>query len=534
MPDLTPFGARALAGAFVLAALLAAEWCQRAERPRMRNALCVGAALLAVYSWTNFGRFHGFGPQPRVHGYELFHYQLGSKFFPELGYDGLYAASVAAQRVLAPNIEPEPFIRDLRSYRRSATTRPSAHEREVRGRFDKSRWRAFLDDHVEYQRMLTTGQMSAIRTDHGYNPTPFWTFVARLFSSRVGADPRSLALLASLDPLLLALAFVALWRSFGLQSACVAAAIFGTGDGWRYYYNGGALLRYDWLVACVFACCALKQSRPATAGACLAYASLVRLFPALLLAGLAAAALSQWRRGDRPDWMRRFAIGASAAAIVGLALGSLAGRGPTAWVEFAHKIALHGASPSPQKVSASTVTLAAPELAKAALRGRPPDAWPRTEKQLAATRDARRVPDVALRLGLTALMLAASARATPLGAVALGLLALFAWAPLDNYYWPILLLIALPGPRGFAHAAIALSVAMTALHATLVGLPSPDLVALLERGALGQPITLHALELRAANSVRYGVYSLALGVLLVSWAVALLRNGARRPAGGAA
>jgi len=50
-----------------------------------------------------------------LHRWEHFHYHLGSKYFPELGYDGLYAASLAAQRDHRLYVPTGPIVRDLRN-----------------------------------------------------------------------------------------------------------------------------------------------------------------------------------------------------------------------------------------------------------------------------------------------------------------------------------------------------------------------------------------------------------------------------------
>jgi hypothetical protein len=46
---------------------------------------------------------------------ELFHYQLGSKYFPELGYEDLYLASLAAQQQSEPGRLVGSWMRGLRT-----------------------------------------------------------------------------------------------------------------------------------------------------------------------------------------------------------------------------------------------------------------------------------------------------------------------------------------------------------------------------------------------------------------------------------
>lgn len=62
----------------------------RQEHKAIMLAVC---AALAVGNYTDFGRW----PDGRyVNGWEFFHYYLGSKYQPELGYTRLYAAALVA------------------------------------------------------------------------------------------------------------------------------------------------------------------------------------------------------------------------------------------------------------------------------------------------------------------------------------------------------------------------------------------------------------------------------------------------------
>ena len=60
-----------------------------------------------------------------VHHWEQFHYFLGSKYFPEVGYDGIYVASLAAERELDLGHGVQSHMRDLQ---------------DQRGRSRRSRW----------------------------------------------------------------------------------------------------------------------------------------------------------------------------------------------------------------------------------------------------------------------------------------------------------------------------------------------------------------------------------------------------------
>ena len=60
------------------------------------------AGLAGAAAFLNFGADNHSWNRGFVNRWDQFHLQLGSKYFPELGYDGLYAASLLAQEQTAP------------------------------------------------------------------------------------------------------------------------------------------------------------------------------------------------------------------------------------------------------------------------------------------------------------------------------------------------------------------------------------------------------------------------------------------------
>lgn len=99
------------------ALLLAAAAAGAAGRLRLERGLCVALAALGVAAFLNFGALHHQFDRGFVHRWEHFHYHLGSKYFPELGYDGLYVASLAAQHASHPQLPVGRRLRDLRTRR---------------------------------------------------------------------------------------------------------------------------------------------------------------------------------------------------------------------------------------------------------------------------------------------------------------------------------------------------------------------------------------------------------------------------------
>jgi hypothetical protein len=449
--------------AFCLAALLAAAALRLAERgagaPR-RAALALAAAA-GVAGLLNFGRFHHQHDRSFVNAWEQFHYQLGSKYFPELGYDGLYAASLAAQRETAPRRRESDEIRHLPTNEIVPSAGYGAFAHDVRARFGEERWRSFLADHRVYLEHTPGPFFQKIRTDHGYNPSPTWTFTARLFSAWLPAGYASLVALGLLDSLLVAAGFAAVWRSFGAGPACGWLALAGLGYGWQYVYLA-AFLRLDWFAAVTFGICALARRRHALAGACFGYAAMVRVFPVLFLAGPALLAARAAWRGERPRFALGLGAGFAAAVLLGLAGGAATGRGAGVWLEFAARMGEYGEIWAMNMVGLDTILVTGPDFALASLTAGEP-IW--DESISLASLHAMGAPRVAAKALLAALAAAAMWRASLPASAVLGVALVFALTNPGSYYWIMWALVPLRGGRLAVPALLALQASLHAVEA---------------------------------------------------------------------
>ena len=98
----------------------------------------VALVALAAVGFVNFGFFHVI-PRQQIHYWDAFHYFVGAKYLPELGYTRLYEATYVAGRELGAFGAIE-RIRDLPTYQ--ARDVRSIDAAAVRGRFTDARWRA--------------------------------------------------------------------------------------------------------------------------------------------------------------------------------------------------------------------------------------------------------------------------------------------------------------------------------------------------------------------------------------------------------
>jgi len=440
-------------------------WRRRGQAEREKAGAALGLlALLAAGASCNFFQFHG---GMFTHFGENFHYQLGAKYFPELGYDGLYEASVAAQAESAPSLPLPRVIRDLRTNTMKPVRAVDEHREAVLRRFTPKRWRAFVADHATFLAPEFARTLNDIRLDHGYNPTPAWTFVGRLFNSWMSLNDTTIPLLALLDWLILAVMFVVVFRTYGGAVGATALILFGAGYAWRYGWVGGAFLRYEWLAAVVVGACMLKRRHCAAAGALLAYAASVRLFPGLLLVGVAAVAVRDLVRRSGFSWARRFAAGFLASAVVCFLAGALTGRGFAAWSEFAHNIEKHHGTWSTNTAGLELVFLTTPQTMVSRIPASLPlpQRWATWQGEMNRAQKERRPFYLAVALLLVA-GAAAAAAARPLDeGIAIGVAAVFAGLVLSCYYWVVLILLAFR--RGIGGAVGVLGVNAAALVAAL-------------------------------------------------------------------
>ncbi|MEM9409375.1 MAG: hypothetical protein AAGA81_25325, partial [Acidobacteriota bacterium] len=299
------------------------------------------AALLALAAYVNFGVFHG---DRLRHDWEQFHYTLSAKYFEELGYDGLYAASVRAQ--LERPVVGRAVHRTSRDLRTNEVVESLSQsglkfQEKVRGRFSEQRWQEFLSDHEVFLRDVTTDRMASMRLDHGFNAPPSWLFPARAV---VGDKPLSadrLDRLGSVDLLLLLLGSAAVGWAFGTRIGCWSAALFGTSYLARFFWIGGSLLRQDWWLAVVLAACLLQKRWPLAAGCALGYAAGVRLFPLLLGVGPLLVWAARSRDAEARSEAGRFLFGLGAMLCILFGLGAVVAGDAEIWQEYAEVITLH-------------------------------------------------------------------------------------------------------------------------------------------------------------------------------------------------
>src|SRR5262249_25732975 len=158
-------------------------------------------------------------------------------------------------------------------------------------------------------------------------------------------------------------------------------AVFATNFPNRFYWTGGAFLRWDWLFYFVGAACLVKKEKFVLGGMFLGYAGLLRVFPMFCLIGpvfVVAQQLLGERAADRPWWKpqpfanlrelytridRRYVRFFAGLAIIGailLPLSLVTSNGISSYVDFYKNSKKHNETPLTNYMGLKTVLIYRP------------------------------------------------------------------------------------------------------------------------------------------------------------------------------
>lgn len=396
----------------------------------------------ALVSYPNFGALHPKHSGYRsghIHYYDAFHYFMGAKYFPELGYSGLYEATLVAAHDLGA-LTAIAAVRDLTT----STLRPagSVDADPIRARFSKERWRQFRDDLSFFGPRIDA--WPELLTDRGYNDPPPRALLLHALVDRLPASPLTLNLLASLDYVAVIVAFAVAWRAFGAIPSTLALAFFALSFFARFDWIGGSPLRWDWIAALLLGVAAYARGQGTVAGVCLGYAALARIFPVLFFIPLAIKWL-QGRFGTTPD----AALGACLRSGLGLvllvsAVVAVSGEPRTHALDFVSKIRMHAQDQFINGVGLSSVVV----FGRAIWSANPDGTAYVTGAAIAAARPARYLLPL-ISAGYLLAVLPLVLRARPLESLMYAVPLIFcALSPSGYYYSFLVLLVLLPWEPG--------------------------------------------------------------------------------------
>lgn len=326
-----------------------------ARRPArtFRGILAIALALVACLAIGNYTKFGKWPYGSYINGWEFYHYYMGSKYAPEIGYTNLYAATLVADVESGRKFShKKKTIRNLESGRYVPAIKVLAENERYKALFSEKRWADFVRDIRYFKGKMVTSRWNGTLRDKGYNATPVWGMTAGIFSNAVSTESAwGMTFLALLDPLLITAAMAGVWWAFGYRVALLMVIFMGTHMVMSHSHLKGAFLRTDWAMCLVLSVCMIKKGHFKTAGALTGYAALSRIFPAVFAFGIGAKLLCELVRTRSLD--RRYtAYLISFAATIGLfVLASVCyHRGLGVWTEFAAKIGDHHGSFSPWRV----------------------------------------------------------------------------------------------------------------------------------------------------------------------------------------
>ncbi|MBI5533332.1 MAG: hypothetical protein HY898_11485 [Deltaproteobacteria bacterium] len=327
---------------------------------RWRQLIAAAVAAAAVC-----GYFHFYQLEHKAfyHRWEFFHYYLGSKYTQELGYERLYHCAALADAETG-NLKSVRHrrMRDLTVDLLVPASQALDNPGWCKDHFSPARWDQFKSDVVWFRAASGSGKWwNDMQGDHGYNPSPVWTLTGHALASIAPPGDGFFKGLAAIDVTLTALVFIALGWAFGWRVLLVAAVYWATQEPASFFWTGGAFLRQDWLLLTVLAVALLRKGWFFWAGVALAWASLLRVFPALLWAGpLVVTAAHLWRKRALAPSHRNMLLGGALACAI-LVPSSMHVAGKDSFREFAHHIRVHDASPITNHMSLRTVLSSTPE-----------------------------------------------------------------------------------------------------------------------------------------------------------------------------
>lgn len=309
---------------------------------RLINAALVVVAVLASVNYFYGTRNNGI----YVHRWDAFHTVIGVKYFEELGYDDLYKCSYAIDREGPHHFRAVKDIRDLRTNNFVDRDEHIAGN-DCKERFTPERLEQFRHDLDEFGTWSSKSQWRILMKDKGFNGTPFYATVCKLLVTPIDVNLESLKRLAVIDPVLMVIAFGVVGWAFGVRTAALVAILFCVFFPNRFTHMGGSILRFDYVATLLIGFSALKKDKWGLAGAMFAWATMVRVFPAIFAVGVGIKIASDvWIGGKlelRPEHKRFFYyFGGGVALLFLISLVGLHG-GFENWRMWAEDMRVHNA-----------------------------------------------------------------------------------------------------------------------------------------------------------------------------------------------
>jgi hypothetical protein len=415
-----------------------------AVKRRLRTAIVGVMGVLAFLTYFNFGSFHF----PNfIHGWDTFHYYIGSKYFKELRYERLYEC-VAVADSEEPGLRRRVELRKMTNLRNNVVETTAdilAHPDRCKQHFTEARWQSLKHDLRYFRTLENARRWDDAQTDHGYNGTPVWNIAGTFLANLAPASRTQILILDSIDVGLVFLLSLMIWWAFGWRVLTVALIAFATNFPSRWYWTGGSLLRWDWLFWMTAAVCLLKKERFFYAGMALAYSTLLRIFPGFMfVAPLMAAVYHYVKHREIERRYLRFFAGAALAVAILVPLSVVVAGGADAYPQFVRNTIKHSETPLTNYMGLRTVVNYRPsEVGRLMRNDQLVDPWkPWKDARLKSFREARPLY-FAIIIAYLVIIGFAVRGVDPWVATALSATLIAFGAELTCYYYSFILVVAL-------------------------------------------------------------------------------------------
>ncbi|MEE2827594.1 MAG: hypothetical protein VX498_00280, partial [Myxococcota bacterium] len=346
----------------------------RGRRFRTFTAILFGLALAALTLQNGLYLQRSLSGE-RVRAWNVFHYYLGAKYYPELGNQDLYAAVLAADddfqaRVARAtgkkkkrlerkrNWERITKARDLRTY--TLLPRDELVAGFDRDSFEPERLRELGRDSRFLARYMGWGNpgWKQCFKDLGFNPAPPWTVIGTPLANLVPLKKPWYWVISNSDLPFYLLAFGLLWWAFGLRTASVMTIWLNCAQLNEARFTGG-FLQYDWLVSCLCMMALYKKGKHRSAAVALSWGAMTRVFPGFLIlpivlkAGTALLGLGTRDKVEETGWLQRgplarvrrahwnFLVAFTLSCGLLFGASNITGRGLGTWGDWVEKIHKH-------------------------------------------------------------------------------------------------------------------------------------------------------------------------------------------------
>ena len=306
----------------------------------------VSAALLvaALLSATQY--FYGSkNNKTWLHTYDIYHQVLGTRYFAELGYFKLYECTWEIDEANSRHFKRVKKMRDIRTLKVPPIEKVIG-ERDCAELFTDERRAQFAQEIDDFYDLGGHNMWETLFGDKGFNGTPFHAWILSRVTDGVPIVWDELIWLGLLDVWLMLLAFAAIAWAWDVKTAAIAVLFFCANFPNRFIHMGGSILRFDYIAMLIFALVAMKKGRFGIAGACVAWATAERVFPAIFAVGLgfkAGVDLLATRKLDKH--YLRFGIGFVGAGLVlflcSLTLTHSFSEGIDAWIDWWNNMKVH-------------------------------------------------------------------------------------------------------------------------------------------------------------------------------------------------